>query len=160
MMCTFKECQCCQSLTNTEADVCSQPLDWARDPWWRSWKRDWRMSGDLKSYGRNISVKQPDSPHPTPRSSQWLDHQLKSTHEGTYGSGSICGRRWPCWTSVGGVALGPEGVWCPSVGEYQGWKKGVDGWVVEHPHRGMGRGDVIEGFWRRDLERGKHFKRK
>jgi hypothetical protein len=25
-------------------------------------------------------------------------------------AGHICGREWPCWTSVGGEALGPEGV--------------------------------------------------
>ena len=40
-----------------------------------------------------------------------------------------------CWTSVGGEALGPEGVQCPSVGECQGGS----GWVGAHPHRG-GRG--------------------
>jgi hypothetical protein len=46
----------------------------------------------------------------TPWSSQGLDHQPKSTYGGTHGSGPICGRGWPCWTSVGGAALGPEGV--------------------------------------------------
>jgi hypothetical protein len=30
---------------------------------------------------------------------------------------------------VGGVALEPEGVRCPSVGECQGGKTGVGGWV-------------------------------
>lgn len=33
-----------------------------------------------------------------------------------------------CWTLVGGVALGPEGVVCPSVGECQGGKTEVGGW--------------------------------
>jgi hypothetical protein len=55
-----------------------------------------------------------------------LVHQPKNTHGGTDGSGSICGRGWPCWTSVGGVALGPESL-CPSVGECQGIKTGVGG---------------------------------
>jgi hypothetical protein len=40
---------------------------------------------------------------------------------------------------VGGVALGPEGVQCPSVGKCQGGKTRVGGWVGEHPHRGRGR---------------------
>ena len=60
----------------------------------------------------------------------------------------------PCLTSVGGVALGPEGVQCPSVGECKGWKVGVGRWVVEHPHRGREKEDGIGGFWRGDLERG------
>jgi hypothetical protein len=42
----------------------------------------------------------------TSQSSQELDHQLKSTRGGTHGSGSICGRVWPCWTSVRGAVLG------------------------------------------------------
>jgi hypothetical protein len=29
-----------------------------------------------------------------------LDHQPKCTHGGTHGSNLICGRGWPCWTSV------------------------------------------------------------
>lgn len=56
---------------------------------------------------------------------QGLDHQPKSTHGGTHGSGHICGRGWPCWTSVGGAALGPEDFRCLSVGECQGWKMGM-----------------------------------
>jgi hypothetical protein len=43
-------------------------------------------------------------------SSQGLDCQSKSTHGGTHGLGHICGRKWPYWTSVGGAALGPDGV--------------------------------------------------
>jgi hypothetical protein len=37
---------------------------------------------------------------------------------------------------------------------------GVSEWVGEHPHRGRGRRDEIGGFWRGDLERGKHLKYK
>jgi hypothetical protein len=44
-----------------------------------------------------------------PLSSWGLDHQPKSTHGGTHGSGHICGRGWPCWTSVGGQPLGLRG---------------------------------------------------
>ena len=42
-----------------------------------------------------------------------MDHQPKNTHGGTHGSSC---RRWPCWRSVGGTALGPEGVSFPSRG--------------------------------------------
>jgi hypothetical protein len=58
-----------------------------------------------------------------------LNHQPKNTHEVTHATGHICGREWPCWTSVGGEALGPEGVWCPNVWQYQGGRTGVGGWV-------------------------------
>ena len=51
------------------------------------------------------------------------------------------------------MALGPEGFRWPSVGECQGWKVGVGGWVKEHPHRGREREDGIGGFQRGDLER-------
>ena len=67
--------------------------------------------------------------HTHPPSSWGLDHQPKrSTHGETHGSGHICGRGWPCWTSVGGNAFGQERVTCPSVGECQGGKAGGDGW--------------------------------
>jgi hypothetical protein len=46
--------------------------------------------------------------------------------------------------------LGPEGVRCPSVGEYQGGRMRVDGWVGEHPHRG-----TEERGWDREFPKGK-----
>ena len=46
----------------------------------------------------------------TSQTSQELDHQPKSTHGEAHNSVHICGRGWPCWTSVGGAALGLEGV--------------------------------------------------
>jgi hypothetical protein len=55
-----------------------------------------------------------------PQNSWGLDHQPKSTHIGRHGSGCICSRGWPCWTSVGGEALGTEGVQCSRVRECQG----------------------------------------
>jgi hypothetical protein len=66
-----------------------------------------------------------------------LDHQTNSIHGGIHGSSWVCGIGW---TSVVGESLGPVGVLCPSVGEFQGGKAGVSGWVREHPHRGRGRG--------------------
>jgi hypothetical protein len=68
----------------------------------------------------------------------------KSTHGGTYRSSCICSREWPCWTSIGGEALGPVNARCPSVGECQDQEAGVGGLVSR------GRGDVIGGFWRRN----------
>ena len=94
----------------------------------------------ITSYNKTMSTGQ------TPlssRSSQGLDHRSKGTHGGTHGSSHICGRGWPCWTSVGGEALGPEGVQCPSIGECQGERMGE--WVEEHPHRGRGKGDGMRG---------------
>jgi hypothetical protein len=41
---------------------------------------------------------------------------------------ATCVRGWPCWTSVGDEALGPEGVRGPSVGEWEGREAGVGGW--------------------------------
>ena len=64
----------------------------------------------------------------TPWSSLGLDHQPKNTHGATHGADHICGRRCPCGTSVGGEALGPEGVQYLSVGECQGRRMGVSGW--------------------------------
>jgi hypothetical protein len=44
----------------------------------------------------------------TPWSSWETDQRIHIG--GTHGSGHIRGRRGSCWTSVGGEALGPEGV--------------------------------------------------
>jgi hypothetical protein len=72
------------------------------------------------------------------QSSQWPEHQPKSTHREMHSSGHICSRGWPCWTPVGEAALGPEGVRCPNVGECQDRETGVGGWLEEHPHRSRG----------------------
>ena len=47
---------------------------------------------------------------------------------------------------MGGGAIGPLKAGCPSVGECQDGKAGVDWWVGEHRHRGRGMGDGIGGF--------------
>ena len=61
----------------------------------------------------------------------WLTRQTPTpgapTHEGSHGTGCICGRGWLCWTSVRGEALGTEGIRCPNIGECQGRKMGVGG---------------------------------
>jgi hypothetical protein len=73
--------------------------------------------------------------------SSWaLDRQPKNSHRAIHGAGHICGREWPCWTSAGGEAIGSESVRCPSVGECQGSRTEVGGWVREHPRRKQGEG--------------------
>ena len=74
--------------------------------------------------GSNI-VNRPDSP--PSQSAAGLYHQSNYTHGATHGVGHTCGRRWHFWTSVGGVALRPQGVQCPSVQECQGERMGVGG---------------------------------
>jgi hypothetical protein len=69
------------------------------------------------------------------KSSLGLNHQPKSTHGRTHGSSCICSRDWPSWSSMGGEALGPVKVLCPSIGECQGQKAGVGGLS-----RGRGKG--------------------
>jgi hypothetical protein len=61
---------------------------------------------------------------------------------------------WP-WTSVGGEALGPEGVQCHSVGECQGGRMGVGEWgstLIE-----AGRGGWDRGFLKGRPRKGKTF---
>jgi hypothetical protein len=85
----------CQSLTNTEADSLSQPLDWAQGPRW--WSQTEKGLKELRVFVAPW-VKQPYQPA-KPHSSCWLDHQPNRTHGGTHDSGDICGNRWSCWTS-------------------------------------------------------------
>ena len=91
-----------------------------------------------------------------PQNSWGVDQQPKNTHGATHDPGHICGRGWPCWTSVGEEALGPEGVQCPGVGNA---RAGRQEWVgggspsLEQGDRGW------DGAFRRgDLERGKYLK--
>jgi hypothetical protein len=80
---------------------------------------------------------------PVPQSSQGLNHQPKSTQGGTQGFSRICSREWPCWTSMGGEALGPVKALCPSIGECQDREAGVGGLVSRG--RGDGIGEFSEG---------------
>jgi hypothetical protein len=55
---------------------------------------------------------------------------------------------------MGEETLGPVKARCPIVGECNGGEVGVGRWVEAHPHRSRRRGNVIEGFWERNQERG------
>ena len=56
--------------------------------------------------------------------------------------------------SMRGEAFGPVKAQFPSVGECQGSKGEVGGWVGEHPHRNRGRLVGIGGLWRGNWKRG------
>jgi hypothetical protein len=98
--------------------------------------------------GTTISIDQ------TLQSFQGLNHQLRSTHGGNHGSRRIRSRGYPCWTSMGGEALGSVKDWCPSVGEFKIEEAGVGRWVGEHPHRSRGRDNGIRCFQGGNQERG------
>jgi hypothetical protein len=76
-----------------------------------------------------------------PQSSPGLNHQPKKTHGGTQGSSCICSRGWPSRSSVGGEALAPVKVLCPSIGGMPGPGSGC-GWVGEG---GRGKGEGVFG---------------
>jgi hypothetical protein len=68
------------------------------------------------------------------QSSLELNHQSRKIHGGTCGSSCICSRVWPSLSLMGGEALGPVKVLCPSIGECQdqewewvGWGAGGGG---------------------------------
>jgi hypothetical protein len=107
----------CQSLTFTEVDARSQPLNWSCGPHGRVRERTEGTEGVCNPIGRTTSTNQTS---PSPQSSQELNHQPKSTYGGTHGSSCICSRGWPCQASMGGEALGPLKARCPSVGEFEG----------------------------------------
>jgi hypothetical protein len=65
------------------------------------------------------------STNQTSQSSQGLNHEPQSKHEGTHNSSHICRRGWPCWTSMRGQGLGPVKARCPSVGECYRAEPGV-----------------------------------
>jgi hypothetical protein len=76
-------------------------------------------------------------------------HQSKKTHGGTCGSSYVCSRGWPSRSSMGGEALGPVKVLCPSIGECQDqeWE-----WVYRGAGGGGGRG--YRGFLKVKLGKG------
>jgi hypothetical protein len=57
------------------------------------------------THRKNNNIEQPDPSH---HSSQVLNH-----HGRTHGFSRIYSREWPCWTSMGGEALGPGKAQCP-----------------------------------------------
>jgi hypothetical protein len=76
-----------------------------------------------------------------------LNHQPKKTHGGTCGSSCICSRGWPCWSSMGGEALGPVKVLCSSIGDCQDQEAGVGGLMSRGRGEGMGvfGGEIRKG---------------
>jgi len=86
----------------------------------------------LQTHRKNNSVNQPD-----PRSSQELNHQPKSTHGRSLSSSYISSRGWSCWASMGGEALGPVKVRCPSMGKQ--WMGGCGS--TPYRSRGWGYGN-------------------
>ena len=63
-------------------------------------------------------------------------------------SSCTCNRGWPSWSSMGGKALGPVKLVCPSIGECQGLEAGV-GWLWS-----SGRGEEIGDFQRGKIGNG------
>jgi len=63
------------------------------------------------------------STNQTPQNSQGLNHQPKSTHGGIHGPAAYV-RGWPSWASIGGEALGPVKIPCPSLGKCSVGKPG------------------------------------
>jgi hypothetical protein len=89
------------------------------------------MDGAIVSTGQTHTHLELLGIGPTTKEYTWSDH----------GTGHICVRGWPYWILVGGEALGPEGVRCPSAGECQGGRRGVGGWgsiYIEAGEGGMG----------------------
>jgi hypothetical protein len=66
------------------------------------------------------------------------------TYGGTHISSSICSREWPCWSRVGGEALGPMKTLCLSIGELAPGTGSRSGWVGKQGERGGDR-EVSEG---------------
>ena len=77
------------------------------------------------------------------QSSLGLNYLSKTTHGGTHGSSCICSRVCPSWSSIGGEALCPVKVICPSIWDGQGQEEGV-GELVSRG-RGEGIGDFRRG---------------
>jgi hypothetical protein len=74
---------------------------------------------ELKGFAA-LEEEQQYEPTSSPQSSLGLNHQSKKTHGETHGSSCICSRGWPGQSSMGGEAVGPVKVLCPSIGEGAG----------------------------------------
>ena len=83
---------------------------------------------------------------PTPRNSQGLNHQPRSTPGGIHGSSCIYSRGWPYLASMEGEVLGTVKAQCPSIEECQDTEEGVGSWMEEHHYRGRGKEDGIRGL--------------
>jgi hypothetical protein len=92
-------------------------------------------AGVLQPIGRIII-----STNQIPLSSQYINHQPKSSQGGIHGSSHIWIKGWPCQISMGGEALGPVKAQCPSVGECRvGRRELLGGWGIIIMDEGGGR---------------------
>jgi hypothetical protein len=57
-------------------------------------------------------------------------------------SSCVCSRGWPSPSSMGGKALGPVKVLCPSIVECQGQEAGVISWGTGGEYRGFLEGKL------------------
>jgi hypothetical protein len=88
-----------------------------------------KVSKELKGFAALQEEQQYELTN-TPQSSLRLSHQPKKTYGGTHGPSFIFSRGWPSQSSMGGEALGPVEVLCPTVWECQGQEAvGVGGLV-------------------------------
>jgi hypothetical protein len=84
------------------------------------------------------------STNQTHQNSQEVSHQPRNAHD----SSCICSRGWPCQASVGGEVLQPmKAQYMSQCRGIEGREAEVGGWVYEHPHRSMGRGNGVGGVW-------------
>jgi hypothetical protein len=88
-----------------------------------------------------------------PQSSQGLNHQPKSTHEGIHGSSRIYSRGWPSQSSMGREAFGLGEGSMPQCRGMSG-PGSRSGWVGEQEMGEGGRGEGLGGFQRGNQERG------
>ena len=124
-----------QSLTNIEEDACSQPLDSAQGPWWRSWKGTEGAEGVCSPMkGATVSTGQTPwellGTEPPTKEYTWRDPWLRPHMWQRMALLDISGRSSP-WS------------WGCSMPQCRGMpgQEGRNGWVSgEHPHNRQGGG--------------------
>ena len=98
----------CQNLKNTESNGHSQTLTRARGPWLQSYRRDW--CGLLRKQPcQSARTSLPQDPRDRPPK---LIHMEEPKAPAKYEAEDVL-----VWTSVGGMALGPEWIQCPNAVE-------------------------------------------
>jgi hypothetical protein len=89
-----------QHLTETDADIHSQSMNWAHEPLWKSQGRTEGAEGDGNPIGRTTVLT-----NRTTQTSQRLSHQPKSIHGLVLGPCYIGSRGLSCLASVEGMCL-------------------------------------------------------
>jgi hypothetical protein len=110
----------CQSLTNTEADALSQPLDWVC-PQCRSWRRGGRSGRGLQPHGVSSSINRQDPV-------ELLGTQAK---EYAWRDPWLCLHMWQRMALLGVSGRNSPWVWgcmIPQCRGMPGWEDG-SGWV-------------------------------